>query len=92
MKTEHYFQNKKTGLVTKEQFSKLSNSEKGNIIFNEGKYIAVRYYYNYTINLYLYNSFYVEVFYSPDSNKIEVLEDLNKLDLYIDYMNKLKSE
>ena len=40
--------------------------------------------------LYLYNGYYVEVFYSPDSNKIdkiEVLENLKTLDLYIDHMN-----
>ena len=79
-------------MVTKEQISKLSNSDKGNIIFNKGKYITIRYYYNFAINLYLYNGYYVEVFYLPDSNKIDTIEILNNnkiLDLYIDHMNKL---
>jgi len=78
--------------MTAAQFDKLSLNEKGGIVFSDSKYLAVRKYYGFTVNLYLFNDFYIEVFYHPVLNKIdriEVLEDLGKLDLYIDYMNKL---
>ena len=76
----------------KHSFKILNLSKKGNIVFSEGKYLGVRSYYNYYVNLYLLEEFYVEVFYHPALNKIdkiEVLEKLKTLDLYIDSMNKI---
>ena len=55
-------------------------------IFFEGKYLAVRSYYNYFINLYLMDEEFYEVWYFRHTNKIEKIEKLNdekKLDLYI---------
>jgi hypothetical protein len=61
-------------------------------IFLEGQYLGVRKYYGYFINLYLWKDEFYEVSYHIDSNeisKIEKLDDDKKLNLYIDYMNKI---
>ena len=57
-----------------------------------GKYLGVRKYYGYFINLYLLDDTFYEVFYSPDSNvieKVQMLEDEKHLDLFINHMNEL---
>ncbi len=60
-----------------------------NDIFLEGKCIAVRLYFEYFMNLYLWNDEFYEVYFDIDSNKIikiEKLFDEKKLNMYIDYM------
>ena len=60
-------------------------------ILTKGKYIGVRQYYNYFINLYLYNEIFYEVWYFRPTNvieKITILEDEKDLDLYIISMNR----
>ena len=82
-------------MISKTKFKKLSIYLKGEYVFQEGKYIGVREYYNHSINLYSLNDFFVEVWYSPTENKIEkieVLESEKTLDLYIDKMNELDSD
>lgn len=62
-------------------------------IFNEGKYIGVRQFYNHLINLYLINDTFYEIWYFRDENqvtKVERLDDNKKLDLYINDLNKKK--
>ncbi len=79
-------------MISKTKFNKLSLNAKGEWVFQEGKYIGLREYYNYSINLYSLYDFFVEVWYSPTDNKIEkieVLESEKTLDLYIDKMNEL---
>ena len=61
-------------------------------ILNNGKYIGVRQYYNYTIKLYLLDDVFYELWYfrtKTEIEKIEVLEDEKKIDLYIQHMNQL---
>jgi len=82
-------------MISKTKFKKLSINAKGELVFQEGKYIGMREYYNYSINLYSLYNFFVEVWYSPGENKIEkieVLESEKTLDLYIDKMNELDSD
>lgn len=82
-------------MISKTKFQKLSLNAKGEWVFQEGQYIGMREYYNYSINLYTLYDFFVEVWYSPDENKIEkieVLESEKTLDLYIDKMNELDSK
>lgn len=60
----------------------------------DGKYIGVRQYYNYHINLYLLDDVFYEVWYFRDANKIakiEPLDDEKKLNLYIQNMNNLNN-
>lgn len=61
-------------------------------VVTNGKYICVRHYYNYFINLYLLDDTFYELWYFRESNeieKIEVLHDEKKLNLYIQHMNHL---
>ena len=79
-------------MISKSQFSKLSLSEKGNIVFIEGKHLAYRSYYNHTVTLFLYNEYYIEVWYQPNDNKIdriELLTNINMLNIYINNMLKI---
>jgi len=82
-------------MINKSDFNKLSFEQKANICFQNSKYIAVRYYYNHAINLYLHNDFFIEVWYFGYENKITKIETLErndkKINLYIDYMNKLNN-
>lgn len=67
-------------------------SQQFELISTKGNYIGVRQYYNYFINLYLLDDTFYELWYFRESNeieKIEVLDDEKKLNLYIDNMNKL---
>lgn len=73
-------------------FDKLPLSQKYDYISGNGKYIGVREYYNYFINLYLVEDVFYELWYFSPSNeieKIELLDDQKKLDLYIIHMNDL---
>ncbi len=70
-------------------------SEQYELISNNGKYIAVRHYYNYFINLYLLDDTFYELWYFRPTNeieKIEKLDDNKKLNLYIQHMNKLDQQ
>lgn len=76
-------------------FSKLSLSDQYQYISDNGKYIGVRSYYNYAINLYLVEDQFYELWYFRTDNKIERIErltDLSKLDLYINHMNSIDSK
>ena len=67
-------------------------SQQFELISNKGKYIGVRQYYNYFINLYLLDDIFYELWYFRESNEIEKivkLDDKKKIDLYID--NELKT-
>jgi hypothetical protein len=71
-------------------FGKLDLSQKYEYISENGKYIGVREYYNYFINLYLIEDVFYELWFFRPTNKIEkieILDDQKKLDLYINYMN-----
>ena len=51
-------------------------SQKYDLIQNNGKYIGVRSYYNYTINLYVLDDVFYELWYFRPTNKIEKIEKL----------------
>ncbi len=78
-------------IMIKNSFDTLDIKQKGRILFTQGKNLAVIQDKNHVVNLFLLDNFYVEVYYHHKDNriqKIEVLEDMRRLDLYIDYMNK----
>ena len=73
--------------MDKEQFNKLSLDDKGTLVFNEGKFLSTRKYYQQTIVLYSYNDFFIEVFYNSNINliaNIQIMKDNKTLDIYID--------
>lgn len=79
-------------MINETTFSELSTLQKYKHISENGKYIGVRQYYNYYINLYLVNDTFFEVWYFRQENaieRVELLTDNKKLDLYINQMNKL---
>jgi len=79
-------------MLDKKEFKRYRLSEKFELINSGGKYLGVRRENSHFINLYLVDDTFVEVSYFPTANKIadiEILDDEKKLDLYIDYMNKL---
>ena len=68
-------------------------SQQYELISNEGKYIGVRSYYNYTINLYLLDDTFYELWYFRPTNvieRIDILEDEKTLDLYMDFELKTR--
>lgn len=69
------------------EFNKLSLKEKGHVVFQKGKYIASRQYYAQRLVLYDMKSFFAEVWYAPNKNKIHRIESLSqddkRIDLYI---------
>jgi hypothetical protein len=69
-------------------FDNLPINERADIAFNEGNFIAQRFYYNQTIVLYSSEDKFIEVWYLPNENRIgniKLLEDMKTLDLYIDF-------
>lgn len=75
-------------MTDKSAFGILSLDQKYEYISENGKYIGVREYYNYFINLYLVEDLFIELWlFSPTNliEKIEILDD-QKLDLHINQM------
>ncbi len=59
------------------QFEELSLYQKIKKLYFEGEFIVAIRYYKHKINLYLYNDFYVEVFYNPKTDCIEKIDILD---------------
>jgi hypothetical protein len=78
------------------EFNNMTFNEKWNFVFKstEATLISFREYYNQKVTLWDCGTFFAEVYYMPADNtytKIEGFEqDDKRLDIYIDYMNKIK--
>ena len=73
-------------MITKELFQDLPLDKKGDVLFSNGDYIAVRSCDNHKVQLYSLYGFYVEVWYNAATNsidKIEVLESEKTLSLFL---------
>ncbi len=46
-------------------------------LYFDGEYIVSIRYYKHKINLYLYNDYYVEVFYNPKEDKVDKIDLFN---------------
>ena len=80
-------------MLDSKKFSHYGLSEKFELINTSGKYLGVREHFSHIINLYLVDDTFIEVSYFPSEDKIaeiEILQDEERLDLFIDYMNKLE--
>ncbi|MBW8331136.1 MAG: hypothetical protein K0M40_03870 [Prolixibacteraceae bacterium] len=71
-------------------FNNSSLSERYSYISDHGKYIGVRYYFNYAINLYLVEDEFFELWYFSPSNEIEKIEPLDDFKK-IKHMNELEN-
>lgn len=80
--------------MDKNRFSRLSLIEKGMELLTGGKHIAQVKQKNHLLNLYSLNDFFVEVYFSINTSKIdkiELVEDDSRIDFYIDSLAKEKS-
>ena len=77
--------------MTKKEFEEMSLLEQGMILIGSGKHLTQVKKENYLLNLYSIEDFFVEVYYSLLSDKIDKIEtmiDLSKIDQYIDEKQK----
>lgn len=73
--------------MTKEEFNNISLAEQGVAIITKGKHITQIKKGDNLNNLYTIDDFFIEIIYSIPTNeitKIEVLDDLSKIDQYIE--------
>ncbi len=75
--------------MTLYQFNVLTENEKTAIVWNEGHFVGDRKENNFSILLYQVQSFYVEVFYSGNENKISRLRSFNSMEQLEPYMRKI---
>lgn len=73
--------------VTKRYFNSLDLDMRGELVFQKAKFIGSRTYYAQKLVLYTIDNLFIEVWYQPNENyidRIEILENLKTIDLYID--------
>ncbi len=74
--------------ISHKEFNALPLKEKISLLFQDGNFIVAIRYYRYKINLYLFNNFYVEVFYNHKKDMIERIELLpvfhTRMKFYLD--------
>lgn len=56
--------------MQREEFQKLTENERLEVVWDEGELIATRWYYSSTIHLFLVDCFFVEVFFENETNSI----------------------
>lgn len=79
--------------MTREDFKALALAEQGMVIINRAKHLTQIKHGNQLLNLYSLDDFFVEVYYSIESDKIdriEIMNDLSRIDDYIDEQQKEK--
>lgn len=64
--------------MEKEVFKKLSVQQQVKALYLDGTFIIDIRFYEYKINLYLFENFLVEVFYQPVEDRIEKIEVMEK--------------
>lgn len=64
--------------MEKEVFKKLSVQQQVKALYLDGTFIIDIRFYEYKINLYLFENFLVEVFYKPVEDRIEKIEVMEK--------------
>ena len=69
-------------------FSRLPLREKVKKLYFDGEFIVAIRYYKFEVNLYLYNGFFVEVFFNHKEDRIDRIEimdqDTSRLKFYTD--------
>lgn len=64
-------------MITWDQYNLLALDEKIDLLYSRGKFVMGIRYYNYKVNLYLFNDFYVEVFINHKNTQIESISLLD---------------
>ena len=75
-------------MMRKEEFTRLSISQKIKTLYLEGSFVVAIRYYRHKVNLYLLGDEYVEVFYNHKLDQIEKIEFLarkhSRMKFYLD--------
>lgn len=77
--------------IDKNTFEAMTVADQGMALLTEGKHITQFIKEDQLLNLYSLSDFFVEVYYSLKTNqidKIEVVTDLSRIDIYIDESRK----
>jgi len=77
--------------MNRNEFREMTIADQGMILLNDGKHLTVLKREGHLLNLYFVDDFFVEVYYSFQSEnieKIEVVTDYTKIDKYIDSQKK----
>ncbi len=64
-------------MITWDQYQQLTLDEKIDLLYKQGKFVMGIRYYNYKVNLYLFNDYYVEVFINHKNTRIESISLLD---------------
>ena len=75
--------------MTSYQFNVLTENEKTAIVWSKGDFVIERKENNFSILLYQVQSFYVEVFYSGNENKISKLRSFSSIEQLESYLGKI---
>ena len=75
--------------MTLYKFNVLTENEKTAIVWSKGDFVIERKENNFNILLYQVQSFYVEVFYSGNKNKISRLRSFSSTDQLKPYLGKI---
>ena len=77
--------------MKREDFEQLSIAERGMLLISNGKHLTQIKKGNHLLNLYAMDDFFVEVIYSILTDKIDrisIINDLSRIDHYIDERQK----
>lgn len=80
--------------MKKEEFLGLSDGDKAAELISKGRHLGRRKEGKRTLNLYSMGDFFVEIVFNPNNNQIEsieIIEDLSKIDEYLDEFISRKS-
>ena len=75
--------------MTLYQFNVVTESEKTAIVWNEGHFEGDRKENNFSIMLYQVRSFYVELYYNGEENKISKLRSFSSINQLERYLNNI---
>jgi hypothetical protein len=75
--------------VDKEEFIKLRMADKVEFLWNEGEIISEKVYYDCNITLFLFENFFIEVFFNRVENEIASIEVQDDERILYDYVKNL---
>ena len=75
--------------MTLQQFANFNSLQQMNTLYNKGVYLGKRRYNNRVIFLYQIDSFYIEVFFNPERNKVVKLRSFSSTNLLSPYLDQM---
>ncbi|MEO6305090.1 MAG: hypothetical protein ABIP51_18170 [Bacteroidia bacterium] len=75
--------------MEKEEFIKLTITEKTEFLWNYGEVVSEKVYYECNISLFLIENYYVEIFFNRDLNEIVSIEIQENAQILYEYVKDL---